>query len=65
MFTIRIQYHDGTEKLVASVAEIDYERRGEGGVLSVGDDDYPLERGDNVFVMNGNGQTVCRYNLRG
>ena len=64
VFTVLIQYKDGTEKLVASSAEIDYERTDVGGLLAIGDEEYELVKGDNVFVMNASGQTVRRYNLR-
>ena len=64
MFTVLMQFGDGAEKLVPATGEIDYERTEKGGVLSIGEIEYDLVKGDNVFVMNDAGQTVRRYNLR-
>ena len=64
MLTVLLQYADGTESLVPSTGEIEYRRTDEGGILTIGDMEYEIRRGDNVFVMNDSGQTVRRYNLR-
>lgn len=63
MFTVLIQYGDGVETMVSG-ENIDFARKGDGGLLEVGEVEYELVKGDNVFVMNESGQTVRRYNLR-
>ena len=63
MFSVLIQYSDGTEDLVPTKARVEYERTPDGALLVIEDDEYPLKRGDNVFVMNITGQTVRRWKL--
>lgn len=58
MFTVLFQYAGGRERMVDG-DEISYDR--DEGALTLNGETFLLHKGDNVFVMNGDGQTVRRY----
>lgn len=56
MFSVLIQFRDGDEVLDAA-EDIQWYA----GVLTVGDNEYQLVRGDVAYVMNEYGATVRKY----
>jgi phage baseplate assembly protein gpV len=58
MFTVLLQRADGRERMIDG-DEIEYDRSAQ--TLTINGEAHLLYKGDNVFVMNGEGQTVRRY----
>lgn len=63
-FSVLVQYSDGSENLFYTKS-IHSEPSAKGGRVLTLDDETSIDiyRGDNVFVMNAEGQTVRRYKL--
>jgi len=63
-FTVLVQYRNGVENLFYAKS-VQSEADGPDGRILTLDDGTTISvyRGDNVFVMNAEGQTVRRYKL--
>lgn len=63
MFSALIQFQDGHEVLDSS-ENITWNPYNGGGLLTVGDREYTLNRGDVSYIMNEAGATVRKYSSK-